>query len=62
MYRLEFQDMPISGLARESRLVLQIFGRSQENQENEDSKNSNTPLFKEEELGWSAIQFFDYEG
>ncbi|XP_076252250.1 phosphatidylinositol-4-phosphate 3-kinase catalytic subunit Pi3K68D isoform X2 [Rhynchophorus ferrugineus] len=59
---LEFQDMPISGLARESRLVLQIFGRTQEHQENEDSKNSNAPLFKQEELGWAAIQFFDYEG
>ncbi|XP_030748867.1 phosphatidylinositol 4-phosphate 3-kinase C2 domain-containing subunit alpha isoform X3 [Sitophilus oryzae] len=59
---LDFEDIPINTLARESRLVLQIFGRTQENPENDDSKNSNGPIFKEEEIGWAAVQFFDYEG
>ncbi|KAL1487744.1 hypothetical protein ABEB36_015580 [Hypothenemus hampei] len=59
---LEFEDVPISNLARESRLVLQIFGRTLDTSESEESKNSNMPVYKEEEIGWTAIQFFDYEG
>ncbi|CAG9769508.1 unnamed protein product [Ceutorhynchus assimilis] len=59
---LEFEDVPISNLARESRLVLQVFGRTLDTTETEESKNSNMPRYKEEEIGWAAIQFFDYEG
>ncbi|XP_048517557.1 phosphatidylinositol 4-phosphate 3-kinase C2 domain-containing subunit alpha isoform X3 [Dendroctonus ponderosae] len=59
---LEFEDVPISNLARESRLVLQVFGRTLDTTETEESKNSNMPLYKEEEIGWAAVQFFDYEG
>lgn len=61
-FRLEFEDVPISNLARESRLVLQVFGRTLDTTETEESKNSNMPLYKEEEIGWAAVQFFDYEG
>lgn len=61
-HRLEFADVPISNLARESRLVLHVFGRTLNTSETEESKNSNMPMYKEEELGWAAIQFFDYEG
>lgn len=62
IFRLEFADVPISNLARESRLVLHVFGRTLNTSESEESKNSNMPMYKEEELGWAAIQFFDYEG
>ncbi|XP_066255577.1 phosphatidylinositol 4-phosphate 3-kinase C2 domain-containing subunit alpha isoform X2 [Euwallacea similis] len=58
---LDFEDIPISNLARESRLVLQIFGRTVDT-ESEEAKNSSNPMYKEEEIGWAAIQFFDYEG
>ncbi|XP_060523562.1 phosphatidylinositol 4-phosphate 3-kinase C2 domain-containing subunit alpha isoform X2 [Cylas formicarius] len=59
---LEFEDVPISNLARESRLVLQLFGKTLDTSENEDSKNSSMPIYKEEEIGWTAIQFFNYGG
>ncbi|XP_050296018.1 phosphatidylinositol 4-phosphate 3-kinase C2 domain-containing subunit alpha [Anthonomus grandis grandis] len=59
---LEFEDVPISNLARESRIVLQIFGRTLDTSDSEEAKNSNMPIYKDEEIGWAAIQFFDYEG
>ncbi|KAJ8958339.1 hypothetical protein NQ318_017485 [Aromia moschata] len=59
---LEFEDVPINSLARESRLVLQVFGKSLANSDSEDAKNSSAPVYREEEIGWAAVQFFNYEG
>lgn len=56
----EMDDVPISSLARESRLMLVIYGRTIETPEGND--NQNEPKYKQEEIGWTAIQFFDYEG
>lgn len=58
---LEFEDVPINSLARESRLVVLLFGRTLVTSDNEDSKNSATPAYKEEEVGWASVQFFNYE-
>lgn len=52
-------DVPISSLARESRLVLVIYGRTLETPEGGDS--SNAPQYRQEEIGWAAVQFFAYE-
>ncbi|KAG5888356.1 hypothetical protein JTB14_020756 [Gonioctena quinquepunctata] len=59
---LEFEDVPINSLARESRLVLQVFGKTLVASDSEEAKNSNIPVYKEEEIGWAAVQFFNYEG
>lgn len=61
-FRLEFEDVPINSLARESRLVLQLFGKILATADSDESKNSNEPVYKEDEIGWTAIQFFNYEG
>ncbi|KAK4883151.1 hypothetical protein RN001_006470 [Aquatica leii] len=57
---LEMEDVPISSLAREARLVLVLYGRTLQQQDSNDS--GNVPQYKEEELGWAAVQFFNYEG
>ncbi|CAG9823212.1 unnamed protein product [Phaedon cochleariae] len=59
---LEFEDVPINSLSRESRLVLQLFGKTLVTTESEETKNTNLPFYKEEEIGWGAVQFFNYEG
>lgn len=53
-------DILISSLARESRLVVVIFGLNEETNENDD--NSKNLTYKQEEIGWASIQFFNYEG
>ncbi|XP_028129846.1 phosphatidylinositol 4-phosphate 3-kinase C2 domain-containing subunit alpha isoform X1 [Diabrotica virgifera virgifera] len=58
---LEFEDVPINSLARESRLVVQIYGRTLVTSDSEETKNSSAPIYKEEEIGWAAVQFFNYE-
>lgn len=50
----------VNSLARESRLVLVLYGRTLQTSDNNDSSNS--PQYTQEELGWGALQFFDYEG
>lgn len=50
----------VSSLAREARLVLVVYGRTLQQQDNND--NANPPQYKQEELGWAAVQFFNYEG
>lgn len=60
-YRLEFEDVPINSLARESRLVLQLFGRTLVASDSDEAKNSNEPVYNESEIGWAATQFFNYE-
>ncbi|KAF5287684.1 hypothetical protein FQA39_LY15784 [Lamprigera yunnana] len=57
---LEMEDVPISSLAREARLVLVLYGRTLQQQDSNDSSSS--LQYKEEELGWAAVQFFNYEG
>lgn len=37
-----------------------VYGRTLQQQDNNDS--TNTPQYKQEELGWAAVQFFNYEG
>lgn len=61
--RLEFEDVPINNLARESRLVLQVFGKTLAASDSDEVKNSNSsePVYKEVEIGWAAVQFFNYE-
>nr|XP_023021080.1 phosphatidylinositol 4-phosphate 3-kinase C2 domain-containing subunit beta [Leptinotarsa decemlineata] len=59
---LEFEDVSINSLARESRLVLQVFGKTLLPSDSEEAKNSSMPVYKEEEIGWTAVQFFNYEG
>lgn len=54
------EDVPISSLARESRLVLVLFGRSLQAPESGDKES--TPQYKQEEIGWASVQFFNYEG
>ena len=59
-FRLDMEDVPISSLARESRLVLVLFGRSLQAPESGDKES--TPQYKQEEIGWTSVQFFNYEG
>lgn len=47
-------------LPRESRLVLVVYGRTQQPVDHE--SNSNQGTMEKEEIGWGTIQFFDYEG
>lgn len=54
------EGVAVNSLARESRLVLVVYGRTLQAPESAD--NGNTPQYTQEELGWGAIQFFDYEG
>uniref|UniRef100_A0A1Y1L4Z2 Uncharacterized protein n=1 Tax=Photinus pyralis TaxID=7054 RepID=A0A1Y1L4Z2_PHOPY len=57
---LEMEDILISSLAREARLVFVLYGRTLQQQDSNDS--GSLPQYKQEELGWAAIQFFNYEG
>ncbi|XP_025834319.1 phosphatidylinositol 4-phosphate 3-kinase C2 domain-containing subunit beta-like [Agrilus planipennis] len=57
---LDLEDVLINTLAREARLVLVIYGRKLQNDEDKDS--SSAPQYKQEELGWASVQLFDYKG
>ncbi|XP_015112954.1 phosphatidylinositol 4-phosphate 3-kinase C2 domain-containing subunit beta [Diachasma alloeum] len=57
---LEFRGISVCQVPREARLVLVIYGRTVQPTEHE--SNSNGSSMQKEELGWGAIQFFDYEG
>lgn len=64
--------MPINILPRESRLVLTLVGRTQkavdgqnqtDNSQNTQNNGDNADIqYEKTELGWTAIQFFDYDG
>ncbi|XP_044761430.1 phosphatidylinositol 4-phosphate 3-kinase C2 domain-containing subunit alpha [Coccinella septempunctata] len=56
---ITFDEVPISSLSRESRLVVVIYGRTEEQSENNDPSQ---PRFKQEEIGWASVQLFDYDG
>lgn len=70
---LNLDDVPVSTLPREARLVLTLYGRTQKavdgqnqpvdnNQQSNQNGESDNILYEEKELGWSAIQLFDYDG
>ncbi|XP_044261895.1 phosphatidylinositol 4-phosphate 3-kinase C2 domain-containing subunit alpha [Tribolium madens] len=54
----DMMDVPISALARESRLKLVIYGRTIE--PSDDAQNE--PKYNQEEIGWASVQFFTYDG
>ncbi|GBP48239.1 Phosphatidylinositol 4-phosphate 3-kinase C2 domain-containing subunit alpha [Eumeta japonica] len=59
-----FEDMPISNLPRETRLVLTLHGRTQKVIDGQDNKEQDegTVQYEQTELGWTALQLFDYDG
>lgn len=57
--RLEFRGISVCQVPREARLVLVLYGRTLQPAEHESSAEN---AMQKEELGWSAIQFFDYDG
>lgn len=59
-FRLSFDNIGICLLPRESRLVFVVYGRSL-NQNGEQSSSQDNQ-FTQTELGWTSIQFFNYEG
>ncbi|XP_015599951.1 phosphatidylinositol 4-phosphate 3-kinase C2 domain-containing subunit beta isoform X3 [Cephus cinctus] len=58
---LEFRGISVCQVPREARLVLVLYGRTLQPTEHE-SNASNEGAMQKEELGWGAIQFFDYDG
>ncbi|XP_072757955.1 phosphatidylinositol 4-phosphate 3-kinase C2 domain-containing subunit beta isoform X8 [Anoplolepis gracilipes] len=58
---LEFRGISVCQVPREARLVLVLYGRTLQPAEHE-SNSSVENAMQKEELGWSAIQFFDYDG
>ena len=59
-FRLEFRGLSVCQVPREARLVLVLYGRTLQPTDHE--SNSSQGSMQNEELGWGAIQFFDYEG
>ncbi|XP_045520078.1 phosphatidylinositol 4-phosphate 3-kinase C2 domain-containing subunit alpha isoform X1 [Pieris brassicae] len=67
---LNMEDMPIYSLPRESRLVLTLYGRTQRTDSHEPDANTHVQegsavgdvQYVQTELGWAAIQMFDYDG
>ncbi|XP_045492000.1 phosphatidylinositol 4-phosphate 3-kinase C2 domain-containing subunit alpha [Colias croceus] len=69
---INMEDMPIHTLPREARLVLTLYGRT-ERKEHDASNTEPTEdgqhgaadgdvQFEQHELGWAAVQMFDYDG
>lgn len=58
---LDMQDIFVCSLAREARLVFVLYGRTLQPADNKDEKDA-APYFKQEEIGWAAVQFFNYDG
>ncbi|XP_028163897.1 phosphatidylinositol 4-phosphate 3-kinase C2 domain-containing subunit alpha isoform X2 [Ostrinia furnacalis] len=67
---LNLADLPLSNVPREARLVLTLYGRTKRppDQQPSDSQQNGTDseehdvMYDQEELGWAAIQLFDYDG
>lgn len=70
---LNLEDLPVNTLPRESRLVLTLFGRTQRTVDNQHPNDNNQQSGEEDEekkdvqyelveLGWAAIQLFDFDG
>lgn len=60
-FSLILEGVSFCTLARESRLVLILNGYTVQKTDNNDN-NSNESQIVKEELGWTAFQFFNYEG
>lgn len=64
---MNFEEVPVCTLPRESRLVFVLFGCTKEPVDGQPSDNSQNNSNSQEnkmtkvELGWSSIQFFDFE-
>lgn len=58
---LEFRGISVCQLPREARLVLVIYGRTLQPTEHETNLSNENSMHKEE-IGWGAIQFFNYDG
>ncbi|XP_011630891.1 phosphatidylinositol 4-phosphate 3-kinase C2 domain-containing subunit beta isoform X2 [Pogonomyrmex barbatus] len=58
---LEFRGISVCQVPREARLVLVLYGRTLQPTEHESNSSAENAMQKEE-LGWGAIQFFDYDG
>ncbi|XP_034937046.1 phosphatidylinositol 4-phosphate 3-kinase C2 domain-containing subunit beta isoform X1 [Chelonus insularis] len=58
---LEFRGISVCQVPREARLVLVIYGRTLQPTDHEANSSSEGSMQKEE-LGWGAIQLFDYDG
>ncbi|XP_045763916.1 phosphatidylinositol 4-phosphate 3-kinase C2 domain-containing subunit alpha isoform X1 [Maniola jurtina] len=67
---LNLEDVPVNTLPRESRLVLTLYGRTQRTEEqaqnesqqnNQEGEENGDVLFEQVELGWTAVQLFDYD-
>ncbi|XP_012237472.1 phosphatidylinositol 4-phosphate 3-kinase C2 domain-containing subunit beta isoform X1 [Bombus vosnesenskii] len=58
---LEFRGISVCQVPREARLVLVLYGRTLQPTDHESNSSAENTMQKEE-LGWGAIQFFDYEG
>ncbi|XP_046487205.1 phosphatidylinositol 4-phosphate 3-kinase C2 domain-containing subunit beta isoform X2 [Neodiprion pinetum] len=58
---LEFQGISVCQVPREARLVLVLYGRTMQPTEHESNSSAEGSMHKEE-LGWGALQFFDYDG
>ncbi|EZA50776.1 Phosphatidylinositol-4-phosphate 3-kinase C2 domain-containing subunit alpha [Ooceraea biroi] len=59
---LEFRGISICQVPREARLVLVLYGRTLQPTEHESNSSSSESAMQKEDLGWGAIQFFDYDG
>ncbi|KAK6626146.1 hypothetical protein RUM43_006451 [Polyplax serrata] len=60
---LNLRGTTVACLPRESRLVLTLFGLTLLPPDHEQSRaNPGQPQYEQVELGWTAIQFFNYEG
>ncbi|CAH2091791.1 unnamed protein product [Euphydryas editha] len=68
---INLEDVPISTLPRETRLVLTLYGRTQrpdeqllaDQQPAQKEAGGNADVqFEQVELGWASIQLFDYDG
>lgn len=73
-HRLNLEDVPINQLPREARLVLTLYGRTprpvdSQHQSNENQTEGDGQTNEENgdvqyelvELGWAAIQLFNYD-
>lgn len=61
---MTFEDVPVCSLPRESRLVFVLYGCTKEpveGQTNDPQTSSQENRMTKVELGWTAIQFFDFD-
>ncbi|XP_014237353.1 phosphatidylinositol 4-phosphate 3-kinase C2 domain-containing subunit beta isoform X2 [Trichogramma pretiosum] len=56
---LEFRGTSVCQVPREARLVLVVYGRTVQPEEHESNASCS---MEKEELGWGAMQFFDFDG